>query len=42
MDIQINFDNITQSFQKAIQENRNFLYEYEIYDLLRNSGKTIR
>jgi acyl-CoA synthetase (NDP forming) len=38
MDIQINFDKITQSFQKAIQENRNFLYEFEIYDLLKNSG----
>ncbi|RJP76098.1 MAG: CoA-binding protein [Desulfobacteraceae bacterium] len=38
MEVQIHFDKITQSFQKAIQENRTFLFEYEIYELLKNSG----
>jgi acyl-CoA synthetase (NDP forming) len=38
MKIRVNIDKITQSFIKAIQEDRNFLYEYEIYDLLTNSG----
>ncbi|MFH2065798.1 MAG: acetate--CoA ligase family protein [Pseudomonadota bacterium] len=38
MEVQVHFDKITQSFQKAIQENRTFLFEYEIYELLKNSG----
>ena len=35
---QINFDEITELFRTARQENRNFLFEYEVYNLLARSG----
>jgi len=38
MEVRIDFDKITESFTKAKEEGRTFLFEYEIYDLLKNSG----
>ncbi|QTA78091.1 CoA-binding domain-containing protein [Desulfonema limicola] len=38
MRVPINFDNITQLFLSAFEDNRRFLYEYEVYSLLSNSG----
>jgi len=35
---QINFEEITELFSTAQQEDRNFLYEYEVYNLLAKSG----
>ncbi len=35
---QINFAEITELFKTAQQEERNFLYEYEVYNLLARSG----
>ena len=35
---QINFHAITELFKRAQQENRNFLFEYEVYNLLARSG----
>lgn len=35
---QINFEEITELFRSARQEGRNFLYEYEVYNLLARSG----
>lgn len=34
----IQFDAITELFQEATQESRDFLYEYEVYNLLARSG----
>jgi acyl-CoA synthetase (NDP forming) len=38
MDIPIDFDRITRLFATANKEGRNFLYEYEVYQLLACSG----
>jgi len=38
MDLPIDFKSITQLFEAADQENRQFLYEYEVYRLLAKSG----
>ena len=38
MDMHIDFSAITRLFSRASEEKRNFLFEYEVYDLLRNSG----
>ncbi|OBQ56881.1 acetate--CoA ligase family protein [Halodesulfovibrio spirochaetisodalis] len=38
MNTLIDFDKITQLFTAADTENRDFLYEYEVYNLLANSG----
>lgn len=38
MKVDIDFQAIDELFERALKENRNFLYEYEVYDLLRNSG----
>lgn len=38
MTTQINFDEITELFRTAQQEKRNFLFEYEVYNLLARSG----
>ena len=35
---QIDFEEITDLFRTAEQEDRNFLYEYEVYNLLARSG----
>ncbi|MFT5701618.1 MAG: acyl-CoA synthetase (NDP forming) [Desulforhopalus sp.] len=35
---QINFDEISELFRTAQQENRYFLFEYEVYNLLARSG----
>jgi len=35
---QINFPDITELFRTARQEGRNFLFEYEVYNLLARSG----
>ena len=35
---QIQFDAITELFQNASQEKRNYLFEYEVYTLLARSG----
>ncbi|WP_419174719.1 acetate--CoA ligase family protein [Desulfosediminicola sp.] len=35
---EIHFDAITELFQNAGNEGRNFLYEYEVYNLLADSG----
>ena len=35
---QINFDEISELFRTAQQEDRNFLFEYEVYNLLARSG----
>ncbi len=35
---QINFTEITELFRTAQQEDRNFLFEYEVYNLLARSG----
>lgn len=36
--LDINFEAISELFVQAETENRNFLYEYEVYDLLARSG----
>ncbi|WP_320170280.1 acetate--CoA ligase family protein [Maridesulfovibrio sp.] len=38
MDCSINFEAITELFCSAEADRRNFLYEYEVYNLLANSG----
>jgi len=38
MDVRIDFQAITQIFEQAKRENRQFLYEYEVYDLLNLAG----
>ncbi len=38
MDLSIDFDIITSMFDAAFKEGRNFLYEYEVYALLSQSG----
>lgn len=38
MDIKIDFQAINECFQSALEEKRTFLYEYETYDILNNSG----
>lgn len=38
MDIRIDFSSIDQLFQHAEDERRDFLFEYEVYELLRRSG----
>lgn len=38
IETQINFADITDLFRTAQQEDRNFLYEYEVYNLLARSG----
>ncbi|MFH2000303.1 MAG: acetate--CoA ligase family protein [Planctomycetota bacterium] len=38
MNVQIDFQAIDQLFIRAQGESRNFLFEYEVYELLRNSG----
>ncbi|MCG8532696.1 MAG: acetate--CoA ligase family protein [Desulfovibrionales bacterium] len=38
MNTQIDYDTITQLFVAADSEQRDFLYEYEVYNLLANSG----
>ena len=38
MDVRIDFQAITQIFEQAKRENRQFLYEYEVYDLLKFAG----
>lgn len=38
MDVRIDFQAITQIFEQAKRENRQFLYEYEVYDLLTLAG----
>jgi len=38
VDIPIDFDSITDTFARADQEGRSFLYEYEVYSLLARSG----
>lgn len=38
MKVPINFHNITQLFLSAFEDNRQFLYEYEVYSLLSNAG----
>ena len=38
MNTLIDFEKITQLFTAADTENRDFLYEYEVYNLLANSG----
>ncbi len=35
---EVNFNNITSLFRNAETDGRNFLYEHETYELLRNSG----
>jgi len=42
MQTHINFTGLTDLFSKAVKENRNFLYEYEVYDFIRLFGaKTV-
>lgn len=38
MDVHIDFDSITECFAQANAEGRDFLYEYETYELLASSG----
>lgn len=38
MNVPIDFDSISQMLIQADQENRDFLYEYEVYSLLSRSG----
>ncbi|MCP3942813.1 MAG: CoA-binding protein [Desulfobacteraceae bacterium] len=38
MDLSIDFNSITDTFARANQEGRDFLYEYEVYSLLARSG----
>ena len=38
MDLPIDFNSITDTFARASQEDRDFLYEYEVYSLLARSG----
>ncbi|MFU8768809.1 MAG: acetate--CoA ligase family protein [Desulfotignum sp.] len=38
MDVPIDFDRITRLFENAFNEGRQFLYEYEVYQLLASSG----
>jgi len=38
MDLPIDFNSITDTFSRADQEGRDFLYEYEVYSLLARSG----
>ncbi len=38
MDVRIDFQAVTQIFEQAKRENRQFLYEYEVYDLLSLTG----
>jgi len=38
MDLSIDYSSITDTFVRAIQEDRDFLYEYEVYSLLARSG----
>ena len=36
--LSIDFDAITTLFSSAQEENRNYLFEYEVYNLLSKSG----
>jgi len=38
MNVPIDFDSISQMLTQADQEDRDFLYEYEVYSLLSRSG----
>ncbi len=38
MDLSIDYNSITDTFVRASQEGRDFLYEYEVYSLLARSG----
>ena len=38
MDLPIEYDRITRMFEQAEAQNRNFLFEYEVYTLLASSG----
>jgi acyl-CoA synthetase (NDP forming) len=38
MDLSIDYSSITDTFVRASQEGRDFLYEYEVYSLLARSG----
>jgi acyl-CoA synthetase (NDP forming) len=38
MDVKIDFEAITQLFARAAEDGRSFLFEYEVYELLKNSG----
>ncbi len=38
MEVHIDYDRITDCFTRAREEGRDFLFEYETYELLRNSG----
>ncbi len=38
MDVPIDFTGITEIFTRAWDQGRNFLFEYEVYELLARSG----
>ena len=38
MDIYVDYETITKLFDQAQSENRNFLFEYEVYEVMRNAG----
>ena len=38
METHVDFDLISGLFARAMQQQRSFLYEYEVYDLIRHAG----